>query len=209
MKKIINIIILLLTIHYAKAQTCSPITIPPGVDYCKDGRGISTKPSNPVNNECPDLENNFDWRVKHTPGGTVPNEYYFIYGPNASANPVWVRNPFNGPTDATYHPYITANHGSNFQPEDGWELLKVEFGSAGNIGLAFDQAPGPNNITNIRPKLPYMMLYNKYSGTLRFFGALMEPDNTYETVKIELRIPSQSPQIPNQSYSNRTGLNIN
>ncbi len=208
--KIIYLQLLLLAVISAKSQNnCPPNPSAPTNQYCEEGQGISTDPNNLINVECPDLINNFEWRVKHPVGGLVPDEYYYIYGSNVSANPVWVRNPFNGPIDANYI-QITANHGSNNKPEDGWELLKVEFGAQGNIGLGLNTPPGPNTVTNARPKLPYMILYNRYSGTMRFFGALMEPDNTYETVRIELRIPSQSPndQDPNTAYTNTYQNNL-
>lgn len=206
MKKIAYYLFLLSwTVNTYAQNNCPANTNAPINEYCENGQGIRTDPSNSINNACPNLKNDFEWRVKHLPGGTVPNEFYHIYGPNAANNPVLVRNPFNGPHDANYHEFLTANHGSNYQPEDGWELLKVEFGALSNIGLTHLQAPGEDNVDNVRPKLPYMMLYNRYSGTLRFFGALMEPDNTYETVRIELRIPtasSQSQSNPNLFYQN-------
>jgi hypothetical protein len=198
MKKIISTILILLITHTKLiSQTCSPN---PAAQNCETGKGISTNPDNPVNPECTNMVNNFDWRVKHTPGGNVPAERFWVYYDD-DQNPTWIRNPFNGPINASYG-NLTDNHNSNYHPEDGWELLKVEFGSNGNIGLGVDVQPGPNTVSNERPKLPYMILYNKYSGTMRFFGSLLEPDNTYETVRIELRIPSKSPEIPRQPYSN-------
>ncbi len=198
MKKIIiAIVILLITQTRLISQTCTPN---PAAQNCETGKGISTNPNNHVNPECPNLVNNFDWRVKHTPGGNVPDERFWVYY-NDDQNPTWIRNPFNGPINASYG-NLTDNHNSNYHPEDGWELLKVEFGSNGNIGLGVDVQPGPNTVSNERPKLPYMILYNKYSGTMRFFGSLLEPDNTYETVRIELRIPTQSPLKQGQTYIN-------
>lgn len=199
MKKIIiAIVILLITQTRLISQNCTPN---PAAQNCETGKGISTNPNNPVNPECTNLVNNFDWRVKHTPGGNVPAERFWVYYDD-DLNPTWIRNPFNGPINADYGS-LTDNHNSNYHPEDGWELLKVEFGSMGNIGLGFDVQPGPNTISNERPKLPYMILYNKYSGTMRFFGSLLEPNNTYQTVRIELRIPKESPttpQNPNNVY---------
>ena len=204
MKTIAYFIFLLTLSVYTQAQNnCPADTNAPISTFCEQGRGIRTDPDNPHNDACPNLENDFEWMVKHTPGGTVPNEYYYIYGSDTADNPVLVRNPFNGPFDANYSGFLTANHGSNYLTEDGWELLKVEFGSLGNVGLSYTQAPGEDTVGNVRPKLPYMMLYNRFSGTLRFFGALMEPENTYETWRIELRIPSTAPQDPdnpNLSY---------
>jgi len=203
MKTIACFIFLLTLSVYTQAQNnCPADTNAPISTFCEQGRGIRTDPDNPHNDACPNLENDFEWMVKHTPGGTaVPKEYYYIYGPNVGDNPVLVRNPFNGPSDANYSYFLTANHGSNYLTEDGWELLKVEFGSLSNVGLSYTQAPGKDTVSNVRPQLPYMMLYNRFSGTLRFFAALiMEQDNTYKTVRIELRIPSTAPQGPHNYY---------
>jgi hypothetical protein len=200
MKRFLNILIFLLS-RTLDAQNCPANNNAPITTYCEQGKGINTNPANPVNPECSTQFNNYDWRVKHTPGGLVPDERFWVYYQDDN-NPTWIRNPFNGPVDATYTPFITANHGSNYQPEDGWELLKVDFGSNGNIGLGVDMKPGANTTNNSRPKLPYMMLYNRYTGTLRFFGSLLEPDNTYETVRIELLVSKESPQVSGQQYLN-------
>ena len=192
------------TIYSSYGQACpsDPDANNPNFDYCNKEININTDPDNPSNDECSNFANNFDWRVQHTPGGNVPAERYYVYGPTTAVNdPIGVRNPFNGPAGSDYSSFLTANHESNYQPEDGWELLKVEFGSEGNIGLGMNVPPAPNNVSYERPMLAYMMLYNKYSGTLRFFGTLTEPNTTYETVKIELRIPQTAPP-PTTSNSN-------
>lgn len=132
-KHIILTYIVVSLCNIAIAQTLTPSnTCPPTTkteaqqnEICEDGKGITTNPNNPVNPECSTLVNNFDWRVKHSPGGNVPVEYYYVYGPTPALNPRQIINPFNGPTDANYHPVVTANHGSNYQPTDAWELLKA------------------------------------------------------------------------------------
>lgn len=189
------IIVFLSTVTRLFSQNCPSNSNAPITTYCEQGKGINTNPGNLVNPECSAQVNNFDWRVKHIPGGVVPDERFWVYYQDDN-NPSWIRNPFNGPIDASYTPFLTANHGSNYQPEDGWELLKVDFGSNGNIGLGVNDKPGASTVSTSRPKLPYMMLYNRYTGTLRFFGSLLEPDNTYETVRIELRVPEKSPGSP-------------
>jgi len=79
-------------------------------------------------------------------------------------------------------------------------LLKVDFGTLGNIGLGINVDPGRNtDVTG--PRLPYMILYNKYSGTFRFFGSLLGQMDGYETIRIELRIPKFSPDyVANPSF---------
>jgi hypothetical protein len=176
MKRLLFTILLLIN-NSLSAQNCPSNSNAPITTYCEQGKGIHTNPGNPINPECSAQVNNFDWRVKHIPGGVVPDERFWVYYQDDN-NPTWIRNPFNGPIDASYTPFLTANHGSNYQPEDGWELLKVDFGSNGNIGLGVNDKPGASTVSTSRPKLPYMMLYNRYTGTLRFFGSLFEPNNT-------------------------------
>lgn len=36
--------------------------------YCEDGNGISTDPDHLLNSACPDLKNDFEWRIKQAPG---------------------------------------------------------------------------------------------------------------------------------------------
>lgn len=157
-------------------------------EYCEEGKGISTNPEELQNPECPDLKNNFDWRAQ-TSSST---EWYPVIGPNG--NQFNIQNPFTGPNDAFYFQYVSAQQGSNYNPENGWELLKVEFGTYGNIDANNIAGWHPHKPNGNEPKLPYMMLYNKYTGTLRFFGSLLDPHNTYKTIEIELRIPEKSPE---------------
>jgi|AntRauTorckE5430_2_1112549.scaffolds.fasta_scaffold00354_11 hypothetical protein len=51
----------------AKAQipaNCPADPNAPISEYCEDGKGISIDPDNQVNDDCPDLKNDFDWKVK-------------------------------------------------------------------------------------------------------------------------------------------------
>jgi hypothetical protein len=143
-----------------------------------------------VNDDCPDLKNDFEWRVKHSPNSPLPpGEWFPIYNGSTRYD---VRNPFNTDISSLDYSYLAANHGSNYHPEDGWELLKMDFGMLSNIGLPHSTDPGRNTAIPA-PKLPYFILYNKYSGTFRFFGTLLGQMEGYETIEIELRIPKISP----------------
>ena len=193
MKKRIIFLMLIASIHTglkAQVDNCPPDPDAPIAEYCEDGHGISTDPSNLVNEDCPDLKNDFEWRVKHLQGGGVPDEQYFGYDGDGIMRRM--RNPFNDTDPSAEYSHLSANHESNYNPEDGWEMLKVDFGTLSNIGLTHTQDPG-QNIDIAGPKLPYLILYNKYSGTFRFFGALLGDNQNYETIKIELRIPNKSP----------------
>jgi len=197
MKKITNLILIALSIiyHTSKGQTTNN-TCPPNTKTtaeqnktCEDGKGIKTNLSNPSNSECPILINNFDWKLKQ-PISNIIEEVYSVY----DANNIYrtIRNPFDDNSNSDYR-YLALKQNSNYYPEDGWELLKVDFGALGNIGLSVNENPGRNTDVN-GPRLPYMILYNKYSGTFHFFGSLLGQMDGYETIRIELRIPQESPR---------------
>lgn len=196
-KHIILIYIVVSLCNIAVAQITTSNTCPPTTkteaqqnEICEDGKGITTNPSNPVNTECPILSNNFDWKLKNPISGTIIEEEYDVYdGDNINRK---IINPFNDNDNFNDYRYLALKQNSNYYPEDGWELLKVDFGALGNIGLGVNVNPGRNtDVTG--PRLPYMILYNKYSGTFRFFGSLLGQMEGYETIKIELRIPKFSP----------------
>lgn len=195
--KLMVLLVLVLIKHEIKAQipsNCAPYSSSTKTENaCQNGNGVSTDPKNLINDDCPDLKNDFEWRVKHLKGAVAPNEFYIAYDENGVVK--GLHNPFNDPDNSEYR-YLAANHNSNYYPEDGWEMLKVDFGALSNFKTGYtvndiDQ-PGMNTITGGK-KLPYMILYNKYSGTFRFFGALLGQNQDYSTIKIELRIPEKSP----------------
>ena len=130
-------------------------------EKCEVGNAISTNPNNLKNDDCPDLKNDFEWRVKHSPNLTFPPaEYYVAY--NANGVPKGLRNPFNDDDNDNEYRYLAGNHESNYHPEDGWELLKVDFGALSNFNTGYSvlDVPGFNTETGGK-KLPYMILYNK------------------------------------------------
>ena len=47
-------------------------------EYCEDGNGISTDPDNLINNACPDLKNDFEWRIKQDPSVVSVNPEFYI-----------------------------------------------------------------------------------------------------------------------------------
>lgn len=48
--------------------------------YCEDGNGIITNPANLQNPACPQLKNDFEWRIKQDPSTVSVNpEYYIIH----------------------------------------------------------------------------------------------------------------------------------
>lgn len=220
MKKRIIQLMLCASIYLgAIAQDCPPQNI--GLDndqyeelikgYCEEGNGISTDPDNLANPACPNLENDFEWRIKQDPSIISPDpEFYGVY--DQFGDPKSVRNPFNDPGNHEYD-YIANNHNSNYHPEDGWELLKVDFGAESNFNTGWTQLPQDEPGLNTKQggaRLPYMILYNKYSGTFRFFGSLLGETRGHETVRIELRIPEKSPNylISTNTYQDLDATNL-
>jgi hypothetical protein len=181
-----------------RAQVCEPYT---NANACIDGNGISTNPDNLLNPHCEELRNNFEWRVKHPVGGPLPAEFYVVYDENG--DPKGVRNPFNEDDVSVEYYNLSNNHNSNYHPADGWELLKVDFGALSNFNTGWtveeENRPGLDPQTG-GARLPYMILYNKYTGTFRFFGTLLGQMEGYETVKIEVRIPERSPNLGQNTY---------
>lgn len=121
MKKIL-IFITIITFggFYALSQNCAT------QQDCENGNGISTNPNNPINNNCPERRNNFDWRVQRTDGN---QEDYIVYGSSSTYKDI--QNPFTGPSGTPHFGNLTSYTSSDYQPEDGWELIKVDFGSEG------------------------------------------------------------------------------
>jgi hypothetical protein len=198
-KGIIQLVLLALLYTETTAQqpaSCPPNPNTPTTTYCKDGKGISTDPDNLINTECPNLKNDFEWRLKNNtpPGSAAPDESYVTYDGNRKYE---ILNPFSNTEVTLDYAYLSAGqNGNNYQPEDGWELLKADFGMQSNIGLPYSSDPGRNTTVGT-PKLPYFILYNKYTGTLRFFGTLVDSKQDYGTIRVELRIPSESPDADN------------
>lgn len=178
---------------YLKITLCSIAIVLCGADIkaqtleeiCEDGKGISTNPDNPVNLEATTETwrlNDFDWKIQN-PTNPQNNENYFYHYDENTPNQT-VINPFSGPSTSgvDYYGYITAGDASDYHPEDGWELMKVDFGKAPD-GM----------LTGVYPALPHMMLYNKYTGTLRFFGVLRNPSPIFSVVEVKMIIPKYSP----------------
>lgn len=202
MKNIKKILVTLLSVTYSCtlfSQAPCATTPQTTTEECEDGKGISTNPVNPINCEGADASgqpitwrlNTFNWLIKN-PQAQQLVEYYNFWKEGSTAgepNSGSVENPFISPSDAEYYRWVTNASNSDYQPKDGWELMKVEFGSPEGA------------IDEFFPKLPYIMLYNKFSGTLRFFGTLSDPISSAQTVEVKLKIPKFSPGIIDPQFT--------
>jgi hypothetical protein len=115
---------------------------------CENNRQPSTSNvTAPVNKERPTRKNTFDWTSSSGITWLGSNGTQSLYTPF-----------FQGDNNITGH-FAWPN--PDYKPEDGWELLKKDFG-----GIL-----GNQNDPNERVVNPYMVLYNKYNGRLRVFMA--------------------------------------
>lgn len=147
---------------------------------------ISTDPANPINEERPELTNNFNWMdriltVYHPDGGYV----------DGNDNPIQLGSPYfereeyqNHFNLFNYDLSLPSNEEPNklyFHPKDGWELLHK------NNGFEPDES---TLITDplINRVGPYFMLYNRYTGKLRVlasFDGIGQNDNIVTTLKFK------------------------
>jgi len=143
--------------HILRGQGCDTI-------------GIHTTPSEAINPQKPSAVNKFNWIVSPS------FSKYWFYPGTGGGPPYTIYCPF-------YDTYAGLNYGgliqgtnSDYYPEDGWELFKY------NLGRLDDD-------TTLRvhaPVVPYIMLYNRYTGIMRLFAVLYDPLNEYKTVAIHV-----------------------
>jgi hypothetical protein len=109
--------------------------------------GIFTRLDAPINNQNPSMLNNFNWMAT-------------LYPQNSQAS-----GPGN---DLIYSPIYQPDNiiidnlrvALDMKPDDGWELLRRQFGYLQNGSLA-----------NPKPEQLYLVMYNKYTSILRIFYA--------------------------------------
>lgn len=134
-------------------------------DICDEDKGISTNPDNSVNNEYTAKRNSspvlFDWR---------DNLFVIRSSLTTSAD---ILSPFYNSNNATLD-FLYDN--KDFKPEDGWELIKQEF------GWPFD-AEDDEFTTDI--DYPAFILYNRYLGILRVFVAVFQV-GLYDEASIQI-----------------------
>ncbi len=103
---------------------------------------ISTDPDNPINSERSSMLNTFDWT----------QEWFDLYCDNINDNQI--QSPFYQPNN------VNINHlkeSKDRLPKDGWELIHYDLGF---------------NLSSGSVDYPYLVLYNRYTGTMRVFVAI-------------------------------------
>jgi hypothetical protein len=121
---------------------------------------IFTDPDNYQNPDDPNALLKWDWR----------QQYWFGY---RKGTPTPVYYQINSPFYDIYNPNLfdlSSVSVKNYEPKNGWELLKKDFGSS-----------------TIAPPNPYFILYNKYTGLVRFFVQINSNFQNTKSAMLTLR----------------------
>ncbi len=144
------------------------------------GNSASAQCSNTINTTSTDWRdypstssNNWDW----TQSGSIHPIYLQANQSSASAFielPYFCTRPPGSGSCPGFHNVIeyqfkgAGKEHQDIHPEDGWELLMKDFGTPNTVGSTSGGTGRPN---------PYFMLYNKYTGRLKIYVALMGVHN--------------------------------
>lgn len=175
---------------------------------CYEDQGISTNPANPKNcevdeeypNKTNQMLNSFDW-AKTSPPNPQPGTTFILnaipLNPHAgwqvpnytSAGIFYMQSPFE-------QGYLSKPGGSpladfDFAWEDGWELMYMNTGYFPNGDVYHD--PSQNNnpmVADVTPlqhtKVPYIILYNRYTGKLRTFFNVYAELGSFDNIKLDM-----------------------
>jgi hypothetical protein len=145
---------------------------------------VITNWSGPINSALP-----------YTPESpSVPDSKYLNAFNWTSASPIQLSNmqynqqmvALKNPQQPEYYGYIY--NGEDLKPENGWELLLFNIGSYPNL------VPNPNGEI---PDVPYIVLYNRYSGVVRVFAnygsGFLPTGISFDAVKVILKFDENSP----------------
>jgi hypothetical protein len=155
---------------------------------CVD-KEISTDPRNPVNKEMSSAKNNFFW-FPHN--GNNYNQIFMRLSGQPSVD-LQMNNPFWQGSTTNMFDYLAQNGASDFYPEDGWELIKADFGRLANNSA----------LRNTLPSMAYFCLYNKYTGIMRFFGALPFANEAWQVIKFKVSLRTHRLGFTNPTTLNR------
>jgi len=166
---------------------------------------IVTDPNAAVNTERPDQANvtniplnrvKFDW--------TLPLFSYYNQNTEVVKSTIQgkgIPNLFyDGNWDQNLSPLLynaTSNPNPDFQWKDGWELIKQDFGFLDD-GVAINPVGAPS---------PYIILYNRYSATLRVISSFEHLNaQNIENIKVTLGFVDPDPTMTNFANLSTSGL---
>jgi len=143
-------------------------------------KGINTNP-NPTftSPQSGDFkQNSFDWRANPIEVYKIA-PYHWPYSPLDPSSTMG--NPFYN--TSLHLNRIAGGNASDFDPEDGWELIKQDFGFFHDpVSNTWNGTPKTN--TNDNPAIAYFILYNKYSGILRVLATT--PNGGSDKIQISM-----------------------
>ena len=173
--------------------------------------GISTNPDDPKNDQVLGLYpgavdnpflNNWNWADTFLTGHPAPWNINLGAGFLLPWNPggqTWqMHSPFGGQMPVGYE-YLASPVGSSIKDNrwvDGWELLWMNTGYWPNGERVNDIVPGgmfENGHPAFHDKIPYVVLYNRYTGLLRVFANLYDETGDWDLLNLELKF-----QKPNE-----------
>lgn len=175
-------------------------------------KDISTNPDHPFNNH-PFPSNkynpwiNSDFDIGELVGGSVPmmplnNQISWQISDFVFGTTFEMFNPYRsaGTTNDRYnylHPTGLDFEFRDYHWEDGWEVLHVGLGFYPNgepIQNAVPQRAYPlaSNVPS-NPRVPYIILYNRYRGVMRVFMNLFTPFGGYSDIRVRLEFEDESP----------------
>ena len=180
------------------------------IAYCQYPcvNGVSTDINNPTNNNLPSTNGHGQYYLNGTNWfyPDDPNTTYLPFMSTATVNnSVDMINPFSDQL-SQYYAYLnnsTLNPSTTPTYENGWELLAV------NLGFMPDGTPISNlGQSSVFTDLPYLILYNRYSGILRLFAnsgdGLAETGTGWNAIKINLEF-----QDPPEDWNTSGLLRLN
>jgi hypothetical protein len=155
-------------------------------------------------------QNTFDWRAP-----SWPFYYFSTFGGGQIINPTL--NPFSSTDNYLRYQVAKDLTHSDFQPKDGWELVKQDFGfyygSNNYNGFGNNIWDGGGNTHN--PGYPsatqqfsdsydgmaYFILYNKYSGTLRVFVTIPLVNSGEDKIYVHLAFTDNNGDKPSGLFN--------
>jgi citrate lyase gamma subunit len=148
---------------------------------------INTDPRVSTNCEKPATANQFYWFPNNGNNYSLLNAYYSYAGGNITGtlnNPYWAFS--SGPIVGA----LAGQQFSDFHPEDGWEVIKID------NGFLADNTTQRNTAKS----MVYMCFYNKYRGIMRFFGMLPSGE-PWQIIRFKITIPQYKREPVNNTYS--------
>lgn len=171
LKNYIVFLIFLVTPNYIFAQNCNTTN-------CENETNTNPNSTFTSPNSNDFKENTFNWMNPTFPINKVDYSNFAPFNPSFPLS-----NPFF--STANYLSYISGGPNSDNKPEDGWELIKQDFGYAYDPNLGIWNG---NSISPYNKPIAYFILYNKYTAKLRILSTSPAQNGDYDKIIIKLEL---------------------